>query len=91
MLIGARVVQVWAGQMGSDSQQKKGIFLFVTMSRRALRPTWPPVEWVPEDSFPYIHLVLRLRIYGVTHPLPHVLMVCCLLKNRMRLHSAVLS
>jgi hypothetical protein len=26
-----------------------GIFLFTTVSRKALRPTQPPIQWVPRD------------------------------------------
>jgi len=30
-----------------ESRQKLGIFLFTTVSRPALRPTQPPIQWVP--------------------------------------------
>jgi hypothetical protein len=36
-----------AGRSGFDSRRGLGIFLFSTMSRRALRPTQPPTPWVP--------------------------------------------
>jgi hypothetical protein len=32
---------------GFESQQGLGIFLFTTMSRLALMPTQPPIQWVP--------------------------------------------
>jgi hypothetical protein len=32
---------------GFESRQWLGIFLFTTMSRPALRPTQPPIQWVP--------------------------------------------
>jgi hypothetical protein len=32
---------------GFGSQQGKGIFIFITESRTALRPTQPPIRWVP--------------------------------------------
>jgi hypothetical protein len=33
--------------MGFDYRQEKDIFLFSTVSRSALRPTQPPIPWVP--------------------------------------------
>jgi hypothetical protein len=30
-----------------NSQQRLRIFLFTTMSRTALKPTQPPIQWVP--------------------------------------------
>jgi hypothetical protein len=35
------------GVLGFDSQQGLGIFLFITVSRMALGPTQPPIQWVP--------------------------------------------
>jgi hypothetical protein len=35
------------GVLGFNSQQGLGIFLLTTASRTALRPTQPPVQWVP--------------------------------------------
>jgi hypothetical protein len=35
--------------LGFNSQHKPGIFLFTTVSRTALRPTQPPIQW---GSFP---------------------------------------
>jgi hypothetical protein len=32
---------------GFKSQQGLEIFLFTATSRPALRPTWPPIQWVP--------------------------------------------
>jgi hypothetical protein len=32
---------------GFESRQGLGIFLFTTASRPALRPTQPPIRWVP--------------------------------------------
>jgi hypothetical protein len=33
--------------LGFDSQWGLGIFLFTTTSRMDLRPTQPPIQWVP--------------------------------------------
>jgi hypothetical protein len=38
---------VRAGRSGSDSRRGLGIFLFDTVSRAALGPTQPPIQWVP--------------------------------------------
>jgi hypothetical protein len=43
-------LQLWAtgwtiGVLGFDSQRGLGIFLFTTVSRTALGPTQPPVQW----------------------------------------------
>jgi hypothetical protein len=35
------------GVLGFYSQQGLGIYLFTTASRTALRPTQPPIQWVP--------------------------------------------
>jgi hypothetical protein len=45
-------VQRWAtgwiiGFLGLDSRPGLGIFLFITESRMALKPTQPPIQWVP--------------------------------------------
>jgi hypothetical protein len=34
------------GVLWFDSWWGLGIFLFTTMSRTALGPTWPPIQWV---------------------------------------------
>jgi hypothetical protein len=33
--------------LGFDSRRRLGIFLFTTVSRTVLRPTQPPIQWVP--------------------------------------------
>jgi hypothetical protein len=44
-------ISLWAGQLGFNSQQRLGLFLLTTMSRLALRPTYPPIQWVLEVYF----------------------------------------
>jgi hypothetical protein len=39
------VTRLRAGRSGFDSEQ--GMFFFTTMSRLALGPTEPPIQWVP--------------------------------------------
>jgi hypothetical protein len=48
----AQSVQRWATGwtivvLGFDSRRGLGIFLFTTVSRKALEPTQPPIQWVP--------------------------------------------
>jgi hypothetical protein len=35
------------GVLGFDCQRGLGIFLFTTVSRTAVGPTQPPIQWVP--------------------------------------------
>jgi len=42
----------------------KGYFLFATMSRLALRPTQPPIEWVPWALSPRVK---RPGVKLITH------------------------
>jgi len=35
------------GVLGFDPRRGLGIFLFTTVSRMALEPTHPPIQWVP--------------------------------------------
>jgi hypothetical protein len=36
------------GVLGFDSRRGLGVFLFTTVSRTALKPTQPPIQWVLE-------------------------------------------
>jgi hypothetical protein len=57
-----------AGRPGFGSRQGQEIFLFSTVSRPALRPTQPPIQWVPWAFPPWVkqpgrnlHLLPRSR------------------------------
>jgi hypothetical protein len=41
------VTMLWAGQPEFNSWQGMGFLLLTTMSRLALGPTQPPIQWVP--------------------------------------------
>jgi hypothetical protein len=54
--------------LGFDSRRRLGIFLFTTASRTALRPTQPPIQWVPGVLFLGVLDELRrvlLRLYRI--------------------------
>jgi len=65
---------------GFKSGQEIGIFLFTTVSRPALGPTEPPIQWAPvalslgvkrleREADPHLHLVPRSRMRGAIPPL----------------------
>jgi hypothetical protein len=52
---------------GFESQQRLGIFLFTTVSRPALEPTQPPIQWVPGA----LSLGVKLPEREADHSHPH--------------------
>jgi hypothetical protein len=72
-----------------------GIFLFATASRPALRPTQPPVQWIPGAISPVVKLPGREADHSPPSsaevknawsysPLPqYVFMAWCLIKHRI--------
>jgi len=76
--IGSRLRATW---LELNSWQEQGFYLFTTASRPVLRPTQPPIKWVPGELSPGIkrwgvklttrlHLVPMLRMRGAIPPLP---------------------
>jgi hypothetical protein len=51
------------GVLGFNFQWGLGIFLFTTTSRMALRPTQPPIQWVP--------MALPLGVKQLRHEAEH--------------------
>jgi hypothetical protein len=45
--------------LGLDSQQRHGNFLFAEMSRPALSPNQPRIQWVPEGDSPGLEQDVR--------------------------------
>jgi hypothetical protein len=73
---------LWVGQPGSSSQHGK-IFLFSTVSRLALGPTQPPIQWVlgaislgvkwPEHEADHsTPTSSKVKNGEAIHPLPHM-------------------
>jgi hypothetical protein len=46
------VIKLWTGHLEFDSWQGLGFFLLATVSRLAVGPTQPPIQWVPEVLSP---------------------------------------
>jgi hypothetical protein len=80
--------------LGFDSWQGLGVFLFNTASRMALRPTQPPIQWVPRALFLGVKWLGReadhspqsraggQRMSGAIPPLPqYAFMVWCSVKE----------
>jgi hypothetical protein len=74
-----------AGQPGFDSQQGQEIFLYSTVSRLALRPIQPPIQWVLGALSPGVKQLgheaahsppcsAKVKKGGAILPLPYVFM-----------------
>jgi hypothetical protein len=80
----AQSVEHWAmgwmiGVLGFDSRRGLGIFIFTIMSRMALGPTQPPIQWVPGA----LSLGVKRPGREAIPPLPqYVFMAWCLVKHR---------
>jgi hypothetical protein len=82
------------GVLRFDFRRRLGIFLFTTASRMALRPTQPPIQWVPgalslgvkrpgreaDNSPPFSAEVKNAWSYTSTPQ--YVFMTWCLVKHR---------
>jgi hypothetical protein len=79
--------------LGFDSWQGLGIFLFTTVSRTALGPTQPPIQWVlgalslgvkrpgrEADLSPPSSA--KVNAWSYTSTPPYVFMAWCLVKHR---------
>ena len=72
-------IQHWQRNWGFKLQQKQEIFLVSKISRPALGPTHPPIQWVPGRGLKlstHLHLVPGLRMNGAITLLPHMLSWC---------------
>jgi len=88
------VTVVWAGQLGFDSWQGLGIFLFATTSRPSLGLTLPPIPWVlGVISLEVKHLGCKAdhsppssaevkNVWSYTFAPQYILMVWCLVRHR---------
>jgi hypothetical protein len=82
------------GALGFDSRRGLGIFLFTTVSRMALGPTQPPIQWIPrvlslgvkrpereDDHSPPSSAEVK-NAWSYTSTPQYVFMVWCLVKHR---------
>jgi hypothetical protein len=82
------------GVLRFDSRRGLGIFLFITVSRTALGPTQPPIQWIPAalslgvkrprheaDYSPPSSAEVK-NTWSYTSTPPYVFMAWCLVKYR---------
>jgi hypothetical protein len=79
----ARLLKGYPRNRGLNSQQEQGIFLFSKASKVALEATQPLYQEVPLllslrvkrlglDVTAYLHLGPRIKVNGITPPLPQI-------------------
>jgi hypothetical protein len=92
------VTRLWAGQLGFDSWQRQGFFVFTTASRLVLGPIQPPTQWVPgvkwsgheADHSPPSSAEVK-NVQSHTSTPSYILTTWCLVKHRICLHGILLS
>jgi hypothetical protein len=83
--------------LGFDSRRGLGIFLFITASRTALRPTQPPIQWVPgalslgvkwpgREADHSNVVPMSKNVWSYTSTSQYVFMAWCLVTSPLRSH-----
>jgi hypothetical protein len=73
-----------------NSRQEQEIFLSSIMSRPALEPTQPPVQWVPGAVYPGIKRQ-GVKLTTLLHLVPMLRMVELYLHSPIHFHGVVLN